>query len=382
MSTLIHPLALEAEALCQEMTLLAHDYCLPEDYMAKGTALKKALVELAELGEFGALAILSNLTSHILGDSAYEKLTGKKAHSMSLQFEALEFHLKTFGCHPEKLREYVWGDPALDRLIVNSVLRSEPPTYGMEANSWISLGRDLAKKGSVQAWDHLFTELVKIDGISSFAGSSAVISIADFSQDVLLDHSQVFQRHVDQYAEASGTNPNYYKLNLDSTPVRVREPVLYDALETIDRLDIAYRYMNNDLTDDKDLLKIQKLMHRYQWSPDKNWDGYRNKRRYWGRSSASNSIILQLLTQEDDSVSIIFDQKDSILRALSFHNTEHDFGKIEFTLSKIAFLINSAYDLTRGKNKYSELKADGFTDAQLALCERLNEERLGIDLGM
>lgn len=383
MTALIHPIAIEAQALCHDMTKLAYDYGGYEEYIAKGQALKAAITQLVDLGEYGALGELFKQTSLMLEPSTYERIVGRKPYSsLHLMFEALVFHLENFGAHPGEIRQYVWGDAALDDLLVKSSLRSELPTNSMEVRPWLALGGQLAKTGSVAAWDQLFTRLSAIEEISVYVQSNAVISLASFQPTVLVEHAELFQGHIDRYVEASGAIIQYFTIYREHSPLRVQGTELYDALFTLGREDIAYRYMSNDTLDEHNTFKIQSLMHKYQWLPDHTWAGFRDSRLRWGHHHTTNSSILYLLTLETDNVQLSFDTPSDVLKALSYHGTTHDFGTIEFPPRKIENLMNAAFNLIRGKDKYQQLKAVGFSDEHLALCEQLNQERLESDLGL
>jgi hypothetical protein len=383
MTAIIHPLAIEAQALCHDMTRLAYDYGEYEEYIAKGQALKAAITQLVNLGEYGALGELFKQTSLMLEPSTYERIVGRKPYSsLHLRFEALVFHLESFGAHPGETRQYVWGDAALDDLLVKSSLRSELPTNSMGARPWLALGGQLAKTGSVAAWDQLFTRLSGIEEIALFVQANAVLSLASFPPAVLVEHAELFDRHIDRYVASSGSNARYFTIDREYSPLRVQGTEFYDALFTLGREDIAYRYMSNDTLDEHNIFKIQSLMHKYQWVPDHTWAGFRNPRQSWGQNNTTNSIILYHLTQESDKVEISFSSPGEVFKALSYHGTTHDFGTIEFPARKIEALMNAAFNLIRGKDKYQQLKAVGFSDEQLALCERLNQERLESDLGL
>ncbi|WP_410951586.1 hypothetical protein [Pseudomonas sp. S1(2024)] len=383
MTALIHPIAIEAQALCHDMTKLAYDYGEYEDYITKGKALKAAITQLVDLGEYGALGELFKQTSLMLEPSTYERIVGRKPYtSLHLRFEALVFHLENFGAHPGETRQFVWGDAALDDLLVKSSLRSELPTNFMGARPWLKLGGQLAKTGSVAAWDQLFTRMSEIEEIALFVQGNAVLSLASFPPAVLVEHAELFDRHIDRYVANSGSHARYFTIDREYSPLSVQGTEFYDALFTLGREEIAYRYMNNDILDEHNIFKTQLLMHKYQWIPDHTWTGFRDKRQHWGRNETTNSIILYLLTLENETADLIFSTPREVFKALSYHGTTHDFGTIEFPARKIEALMNTAFDLIRGRDKYQQLKAVGFSDEQLALCERLNQERLERDLGL
>jgi hypothetical protein len=384
MPALIHPTALQAQTLCDEMTTLAYEFCNTQEYIEKGEAFKEKLFDLARLGEFGALSELTSQITYMLEESAYEKIAGKKPYAFQMKYETLEYHLKNFGAYPGKTVSYVWGDPVLDNLIVTSALKSQLPSFSNTLSGWMTLGMELAKTGSVAAWDLLFSSLGRIPEIQASAQGSAVLTIALFPEQVRMEHAELFQAHVDRYEEIAEGNGRYFQNHAERGSLFVQPRALYDALTSLDRVKTAYRYMSNDSSNGPDDYNIQRLIKDYGWLPDRSWQGFSQRSRSWGQSRFINSMILHLLTLELDGheVSLRFGSPAEVLKVLGEHDTEHEFGVIRFQENRIDHLVDAAVGMVSGNDRYRKLREIGFSDELLVRCERLSEERLGADLGL
>lgn len=366
--------------LCDDITLMVYNGIYSsEDFVAAGARIRHNISQLVEAGQYGFAHQVMEHTFGILEKSRYKDLIGREDHSnLWIRYEDLEVHIKHFGCTPIATLQYIWGDPNLDMMIVDSAFRVHLEDSTASSYVWSALIKKLAEEGSPIAWKTVVDEVIQRPAQGAFMARQALKSIGKFKEKPLLEHAELFLSFIDMY-EANFTSGHDYNNRADvSTIEMVRHEDLYRNLHALDKTSIAHRFMDNERSDYLGKFKIQELMHQYGWTPSPQ--SYEHSRNIDLGKPAGISLTIYLLEHADKMPDMRCSSLSDLANILSFDGTSHEFGEIRYSKKNVGALIDMVVNLTR--NGYEDLKKLGISEHHIELSDAINEQRLQVDLGI